>query len=251
MTAARHLAVEGVVAGYARGLPVVHGASIAVDRGEVVTLIGPNGAGKSTLLKAIAGLVGIEAGRVRLDGRDVTGLPTHAVVAAGIGYVPQTGNVFTTLTVHENLRVGAHAIRGAIAERLDRAYASFPPLAARRAVRARALSGGERQMLAIARALMTDPGLVMLDEPTAGLAPRVVEEVFGRLRGLAAAGIAVLMVEQNARAALRVSDRGYVLAEGRTRFTGPAGALMDEPRVAEAFLGGRSATGSALGRAPA
>ena len=112
MTAAPHLAVEDVVAGYARGLPVVHGVSIAVDRGEVVTLIGPNGAGKSTLLKAIAGLVGIEGGRVRLDGRDVTGLPTHAVVAAGIGYVPQTGNVFTTLTVHENLRVGAHAIRG-------------------------------------------------------------------------------------------------------------------------------------------
>ena len=248
---APHLQATDLVAGYVRGLPVVHGVSIEVDRREIVTLIGPNGAGKSTLLKAIAGLVGIEGGRVRLDGRDVTGLPTHAVVAAGIGYVPQTGNVFTTLTVHENLRVGAHAIRGAIAERLDRAYASFPPLAARRAVRARALSGGERQMLAIARALMTDPGLLMLDEPTAGLAPRVVEEVFGRLRGLAAAGIAVLMVEQNARAALRVSDRGYVLAEGRTLFTGPARALLDEPRVAEAFLGGRSATGFALGRGPA
>ena len=245
------LRATDIVAGYAGGLPVVHGISVDVAPREIVTLIGPNGAGKSTFLKAIAGLLAPESGRVALGDRDITALPAHRVVAAGIGYVPQTGNVFTTLTVHENLRVGAHAIRGAIAGRLDRAYASFPPLAARRGVRARALSGGERQMLAIARALMTDPGLLMLDEPTAGLAPRVVEEVFGRLRELAAAGIAVLMVEQNARAALRVSDRGYVMAEGRTRFTGPAGALLDEPRVAEAFLGGRSATGSALGRTPA
>jgi len=241
MSEARGLVVEDLVAGYVRGLPVVHGASIAVGGGEIVTLIGPNGAGKSTVLKAVAGLVAIEGGRVRLDGRDVTALPAHAIVSAGIGYVPQTGNVFTTLTVHENLRVGGHVIRGALTERLERAYAAFPPLAARRAQRARALSGGERQMLAIARALMTDPAVLMLDEPTAGLAPRVVEEVFGRLRGLAGAGIAVLMVEQNARAALRVSDRGYVLAEGQNRFAGPARALLDEPRVAEAFLGGRRA----------
>jgi len=239
MSEARGLVVEDLVAGYVRGLPVVHGASIAVGGGEIVTLIGPNGAGKSTVLKAVAGLVAIEGGRVRLDGRDVTALPAHAIVSAGIGYVPQTGNVFTTLTVHENLRVGGHVIRGALTERLERAYAAFPPLAARRAQRARALSGGERQMLAIARALMTDPAVLMLDEPTAGLAPRVVEEVFGRLRGLAGAGIAVLMVEQNARAALRVSDRGYVLAEGRNRFAGPSRALLDDPAVAEAFLGGR------------
>ncbi len=237
----RRLVVEDLVAGYVRGLPVVHGISLEVDRGEIVTLIGPNGAGKSTLLKAVAGLVAIEGGRVRLDGRDVTGLPAHQAVSAGIGYVPQTGNVFTTLTVHENLRVGAHVVRGPVQERLDRAYALFAPLAARRALRARALSGGERQMLAIARALMTDPTLLMLDEPTAGLAPRVVDDVFRRLRGLAEAGIAVLMVEQNARAALAVSDRGYVLTEGRTRFAGPARALLDEPRVAEAYLGSRRA----------
>jgi branched-chain amino acid transport system ATP-binding protein len=237
----RRLVVEDLVAGYVRGLPVVHGISLEVDRGEIVTLIGPNGAGKSTLLKAVAGLIAIEGGRVRLDGRDVTGLPAHQAVSAGIGYVPQTGNVFTTLTVHENLRVGAHVVRGSVQERLDRAYALFAPLAARRALRARALSGGERQMLAIARALMTDPTLLMLDEPTAGLAPRVVEDVFRRLRGLAEAGIAVLMVEQSARAALAVSDRGYVLTEGRTRFAGPARALLDEPRVAEAYLGSRRA----------
>jgi ABC-type branched-subunit amino acid transport system ATPase component len=232
------LVVDHLVAGYVRGLPVLHSVSIGVDRGEIVTLIGPNGAGKSTLLKAIAGLIQIENGQVRLDGRDVTALPAHAVVTSGIGFVPQTGNVFTTLTVHENLKVGAHVIRGSVSERLERAYVLFPPLAARRALRARALSGGERQMLAIARALMTDPALLMLDEPTAGLAPRVVEDVFGQLRGLAEAGIAVLMVEQNARAALRVSDRGYVFAEGQNRFAGPARALLDEPGVAELFLGG-------------
>jgi len=236
---AAHLEVSDLVAGYVRGLPVVHGVSIDVDRGEIVTLIGPNGAGKSTLLKAIAGLIVSEGGRVRLDARDVTALPAHEVVSAGIGFVPQTGNVFTTLTVHENLKVGAHVIRGSLSARLERAYRLFPPLAARRAFRARTLSGGERQMLAIARALMTDPTLLMLDEPTAGLAPRVVEEVFRQLRGLAEAGIAVLMVEQNAKAALRISDRGYVLTEGRNRFAGPAGALLDEPQVAEAFLGGR------------
>jgi len=236
---APHLQVADLVAGYVRGLPVVHGVSIEVDRGEIVTLIGPNGAGKSTVLKAIAGLVASEGGRVRLDGRDVTALPAHRVVSLGIGFVPQTGNVFTTLTVHENLKAGAHVIRGSLTARLERAYAVFPPLAARRALRARALSGGERQMLAIARALMTDPTLLMLDEPTAGLAPRVVEDVFRRLRSLADAGIAVLMVEQNARAALGASDRGYVLAEGRNRFAGPARALLDEPAVAAAFLGGR------------
>jgi ABC-type branched-subunit amino acid transport system ATPase component len=236
---APHLQVFDLVAGYVPGLPVVHGVSLEVARGEIVTLIGPNGAGKSTLLKAIAGLVASESGRVQLDGRNVTGRPAHAAVASGIGFVPQTGNVFTTLTVHENLRVGAHVVRGALTERLERAYAQFAPLAARRALRARALSGGERQMLAIARALMTDPTLLMLDEPTAGLAPRVVEDVFRQLRRLAEAGIAVLMVEQNAKAALRVSDRGYVLAEGRNRLGGPAAELLTDPKVAEAFLGGR------------
>jgi len=242
-----HLRVLDLVAGYVRGLPVVHGLSIEVARGEIVTLIGPNGAGKSTLLKAIAGLIAIEGGQVRLDGREITAFPAHQVVSAGIGFVPQTGNIFTTLTVHENLTVGAHVVRAPLSERLERAYALFAPLAARRGLRARTLSGGERQMLAIARALMTDPSLLMLDEPTAGLAPVVVEEVFRRLNALARAGIAVLMVEQNAKAALSVSDRGYVLAEGKNRFEGPAAALLDDPGVAEAFLGGRRLNGPPSG----
>jgi ABC-type branched-subunit amino acid transport system ATPase component len=233
------LRAEQVVAGYVKGLPIVHGASLHVMRGEVVTIIGPNGAGKSTLMKAIAGLIGIESGRVTLLGREVTGQPAEAVVAAGLGYVPQTGNVFTTLTIHENLRVGGHLLRsGEMTARLERAYQTFPVLAAKRRDRARTLSGGQRQMLAIARALMTDPAVVMLDEPTAGLAPKVVQEVFDRLRVLAAGGVGVLIVEQNAKGALRNADRGVVLVEGRNHLDGAAAALLADPAVGAAFLGG-------------
>jgi len=233
------LSAVNMVAGYARGLPILHGVSVAVAPGEIVTLIGPNGAGKSTLLKAIAGLIETEAGRIALGGSDITSLPAHRIVAAGIGYVPQTANVFTSLTIHENLKVGGHTLGAGLAARLERAYALFPVLAEKRAQRARTLSGGQRQMLAIARALMTEPRLVMLDEPTAGLAPVVVGEVFGQLRRLAESGVAVLMVEQNARAALRVSDRGYLLVEGSNRMQGPAAALLADAQVAEAFLGGK------------
>ncbi len=236
------LRADRVVAGYVRGLPILHGASLEVAAGEIVTVIGPNGAGKSTLLKAIAGLVVTESGEIQFQGRPIASLAPHRIVRAGVGYVPQTGNVFTTLSIHENLKVGGHLLRGERSARLERAYAQFPALAEKRSTRARNLSGGQRQMLAIARALMTDPALLMLDEPTAGLAPRIVEEVFGQLRALARAGVAVLMVEQKAKAALRVSDRGYVLAEGRNRIEGPAAALLDNPAVAAAFLGDRSST---------
>ena len=245
MSGAPTLAADDVVAGYVRGLPIVHGVSLAVAAREVVTVIGPNGAGKSTMLKAIAGLIAIESGRIRLRDRDIAGLAPHAIVAAGIGFVPQTANVFTTLSIHENLVAGGHLLRGELASRLERAYATFPILADKRRERARTLSGGQRQMLAIARALMTDPALVVLDEPTAGLAPRVVDEVFGRLRALASAGVAVLMVEQNAKAALRASDRAYVLAEGRNRVEGRAASLLDDPAVAAAFLGGGHVPGGA------
>jgi branched-chain amino acid transport system ATP-binding protein len=183
--------------------------------------------------------VATEGGRVALEGREITALPPERIVRSGVGFVPQTGNVFTTLTIHENLKVGGHLLRGEMAARLERAYNLFPVLAGKRGERARTLSGGQRQMLAIARALMTDPALIMLDEPTAGLAPRVVEEVFAQLRRLAEAGVAVLLVEQNARAALRASDRGYLLAEGRNRMEGRAEALLDDPEVGAIYLGAR------------
>ena len=235
------LAATDIVAGYFGGLPVVHGISLEVAPREIVTLIGPNGAGKSTFLKAIAGLIAPEGGRILLGERDVTALPAHRAVAAGIGYVPQTANVFTTLTIHENLKVGGHTLRRELAARLERAYALFPVLAEKRREQGRSLSGGQRQMLAIARALMTEPKVLLLDEPTAGLAPQVVGEVFRLLRRLAESGVAVLMVEQNAKAALGISDRGYVLAEGRNRIAGRAADLLNDPQVAEAFLGGRRA----------
>ncbi len=240
MTGEAVLRADGVVAGYRPDLPILHGVSAEVRRGEVVTIVGPNGAGKSTLVKAVAGLVAVSAGRVRLGGREITHTPAHRRPARGVAYVPQTGNVFGTLTVHENLRVGAAPLSArAAAARFEAAYAAFPPLAGRRDRKARVLSGGERQMLAIARALVPEPELILLDEPTAGLAPQVVAEVFDLVRGLAARGVSVLMVEQNARAALAVSDRGYVLTEGRNRLDGRGADLAADADLAALFLGRR------------
>ncbi len=235
------LVARDVVAGYVPGLPIVRGVSAEIAPGEIVTIIGPNGAGKSTFVKALVGLLPTESGRVTLSGRDITGQPSHVLVGAGIAFVPQTANIFASLTIHENLVVGAYTVRGGMGPRLDRAYAMFPELAAKRRQRGRVLSGGQRQMLAIARALMTDPAVIVLDEPTAGLAPKVVGEVFAELRRLATTGVAVLMVEQNARAALAVSDRGCVLAEGRNRAEGRAADLLTDATLAEAFLGARRA----------
>jgi branched-chain amino acid transport system ATP-binding protein len=237
------LAARDIVAGYAPGLPIVHGVSIEVAAGEIVAIVGPNGAGKSTLLKAIAGLVLFEGGAVTFAGRDISGLPAHEIVRSGVGFVPQTANIFTQLTVEENLVVGGHVLaRAELKRRLARTFEHFPLLAERRAAGGRVLSGGQRQMLAIARALMTDPQVVMLDEPTAGLAPKIVADVFADLRRLAGLGVAVLMVEQNAKAAIRASDRAYVLAEGRNFAAGAAATLLDNPAIREAFLGGRRRT---------
>ncbi len=237
------LQADQIVAGYVPGLPIVHGASLEVHAQEIVTIIGPNGAGKSTLLKALAGLLVIDSGKVLLAGQDVTGLPLHEMVTRGVAFVPQTGNVFTTLTIHENLVVGGHTVQRQLRQRLDEAYAQFPDLVAKRNDKAGALSGGQRQMLAVARALMTKPSVIMLDEPTAGLAPRMVAQVFADLRRLAQAGVAVLMVEQNAKAALRISDRGYVLAGGRHFASGAAADLLADKALAEAFLGARAHAG--------
>ncbi len=249
MTAAAQdvLQVDDVVAGYSRDLPIVHGASLRVAAGEILVVLGPNGAGKSTLVKAIAGVVPKFAGRVRLQGRDITATPAHRLAAAGVGYVPQTANVFTSLTVHENLLIGGYLLGRERRSRVDEAYARFPDLAARRSHAGHELSGGQRQMLAMARALMTAPRLLLLDEPSAGLSPLMVSEVFQRVRQIADSGIAVLMVEQNVKAGLRIGDRGLVLVGGRVAHEGPARSLQDDPRVAELYLG-RHAHGDAPAR---
>jgi ABC-type branched-subunit amino acid transport system ATPase component len=232
------LVAAHVVAGYRPGLPIVHDVSLDVAAGEVVTIVGPNGAGKSTFLKALAGLTILEGGTIALDAAPVAGLPAHDLVRAGIGFVPQTGNVFAGLSIQENLVAGGHTLaRAALRRGLERVYARFPVLAERRALPGRVLSGGQRQMLAIGRALMTDPRLLMLDEPTAGLAPRVVAEVFEDLRRFAEDGVAVLLVEQNAKAALAMSDRAYVLVQGRNYLQGAAADLLADPAVGRAFLG--------------
>ncbi len=233
------LAIRELVAGYVPDVPIARGVSLDVSAGEVATVIGPNGAGKSTLLKAIGGLVAVRAGTVRLGDRDITHVPTHRLATAGLAYVPQTANIFTSLTVHENLRIGGHSLGRELEERLERTYTAFDELAARRTARGRVLSGGQRQLLAIARALLIDPVAIMLDEATAGLAPRAAAQVFERVRTLAGQGVAILMVEQNAKAALAASDRGYVMRDGVIRMSGPARDLLSDPTIREIYLGGR------------
>ncbi|MDE0695797.1 MAG: ABC transporter ATP-binding protein [Boseongicola sp.] len=240
MSAPYVLEVRDVIAGYAPDLPILQGVSVHVDAGEVVSIIGPNGSGKSTLVKAIAGLVRVSAGEVRLDGRDVTGVAAHELAAEGVGYVPQTGNVFATLTVRENLVIGgAPLAKAAALARIGEICTVYPILKERMHDKAGSLSGGQRQILAVARALLTKPRLMLLDEPTASLSPMAAGELFEAVRGLAEGGAAVLMVEQNAKAALRVSDRGYVLAEGRNRVDGPAAGLLADEGIGEIFLGFR------------
>jgi ABC-type branched-subunit amino acid transport system ATPase component len=231
------LSVEGLVAGYRPGLPILRGVSVAVDPGEIVALIGPNGAGKSTLVKAVAGLARIEGGRVRLDGADITGTAPHRLASLGVAFVPQSANVFTTLTVAQNLGLAARRAPGdagrAVAAMLER----FPVLAERRAIRAGGLSGGQRQSLALAMALVAAPRLVLMDEPTAGLSPKAAQEALAMIRTIAAEGVSVLLVEQNARAALRLCHRGYVLAEGRVQRHGSGAAMLADPEIGAIYLG--------------
>jgi branched-chain amino acid transport system ATP-binding protein len=238
VTAGSALAIESLVAGYEPDLPIVREASLHVEVGEIVALLGPNGAGKSTLVKAVAGLVPVAAGIVRFEGRDITGSPTHRLIREGLAFVPQTENVFTKLTVAENLALAGHRLGRRLRERLDAVFALFPDLARHRGLAARRLSGGQRQMLACARALIVEPRLLMLDEPSAGLAPLMVSQLFAKLADVRSAGVTILMVEQNVKAALALADRAYLLVDGRPRLSGPAAAMAGDPALAGLYLGG-------------
>ena len=234
------LEATGVVAGYRPELPIIHDVTMYVNAGEIVTIIGPNGAGKSTFIRAIAGLLTVTSGKIMLDGNDITGVPAHLMAASGVGFVPQTDNVFTTLSIHENLVLGGITLPRAKADiRIAEIYERYSILKDRSREKAGVLSGGQRQVLAVARALLNQPRLILLDEPTAGLSPMASDELFTVVRDLAKDGAAVLMVEQNAKAALRISDRGYVLAEGKNRIGGPAKELLEDPEIGKIFLGVR------------
>ncbi len=235
------LAVSGLVAGYERGNPIVRGASVTVEPGQIVTLIGPNGAGKSTCVRTIAGLVPIEAGRIELEGQDITAVPAHGRVATGLGFVPQSDNIFADLSIEENLQLGVP--RGATRDgraRAEALLASLPEFRDGRARRAGGLSGGQRQVLAVARALMAAPTVLLLDEPTAGLSPRAVTELLRQCRQLADEGLGILMVEQNVRSAFTVSDQVVMLVQGAVAMAGTPAQLIADPRLAAYFLGARS-----------
>jgi branched-chain amino acid transport system ATP-binding protein len=241
------LELEAVTSGYGR-LPVLREVSLNVASGEIVALIGANGAGKSTLLNTVMGMVAVAGGAIRFDRRTITGLPTSAIVRAGLAQVPERRQLFGAMTVEENLRLGAyvHHDRAAVVEAQTEQLRQFPILAERRRQAAQTLSGGEQQMLAIARAMMSRPRLLLLDEPSLGLAPLVVERIMAQIVALRAAGGTVLVVEQNARAALDVADRGYVLENGRITVAGDATALLGNPAVQDAYLGGQGGSARAI-----
>src|SRR5271166_2078827 len=233
------LIVDKLVAEYEPGVPIVNGASLYVAAGEIVAILGPNGAGKSTLIKAIAGLTSISGGSVTFAGRDITHTPAHRLVAAGLAFTPQTENVFGSLSVSDNLKLAAGVLPKPLrADRIAAAYETFPDLARQRALVAGRLSGGQRQMLAITRALLVGPKALMLDEPSAGLSPKLVEIVFARLAEIRHSGVAIVLVEQNTRAALALADRAYILVQGRNRHEGPARELRNDPLIAALYLGG-------------
>ena len=219
------------------GADILKGCTIAVESGEIAVIVGPNGAGKSTAMKAMFGMLDLRAGTVLLNGEDISGLPPQHRVRRGMGFVPQTQNVFTSMTVEENLEMGAFINTGPIAGIMEQIYDLFPVLKEKRQQCAGELSGGQRQQVAVGRALMTEPKLLMLDEPTAGVSPIVMDELFDRIIEVASTGIAVLMVEQNAKQALAIADRGFVLVEGENRYTDSGTALLHNADVRKAFLG--------------
>ena len=231
------LTASDVVAGYGEA-EILHGVSVTVAEGEIVTIIGPNGCGKSTLMKAIVGLVRVRTGSVTFRGDDITGVPPEMIVRTGLCYVPQTSNVFPSLTIRENLEMGAFVRSDDFRGRIDEMFQLFPDLAMRPGRKAGSLSGGQRQMLAIGRALMLDPRLLILDEPSAGLSPAMTNMVFERIREINRSGVSVLLVEQNARQALQMSSRGYVLTAGENRLEDSGPDLLNNPEVATLYLGG-------------
>jgi branched-chain amino acid transport system ATP-binding protein len=228
---------QELVAGYLPGINILNGCSLTAYPGELIGIIGPNGAGKSTLLKALFGLVPVRSGSVLLGGEDITNSKANKLVQAGVGFVPQTNNVFATLTIQENLQMGLFLRSSKLSERLDAMYDLFPVLSERRSQRAGGLSGGERQSLAMARALMMEPSVLLLDEPSAGLSPVRQDETFLRTRKINRTGVTVIMVEQNARRCLQICDRGYVLDQGKNSHTGTGRELADDPKVIELYLG--------------
>jgi len=217
---------------------ILHGCTIAVEKGEIAVIVGPNGAGKSTAMKAVFGMLNLRGGSVRLNGEDISKLSPQARVRKGMGFVPQTSNIFTTMTVEENLEMGAFIRTDEIADTMAQVYDLFPILKQKRHQAAGELSGGQRQQVAVGRALMTQPQVLMLDEPTAGVSPIVMDELFDRIIEVARTGISILMVEQNARQALEIADKGYVLVQGANRFTGTGAELLANPDVRRSFLGG-------------
>ena len=228
---------NGIAAGYVKGLNILQGIDMIINEKEIVSIIGPNGAGKSTLLKAIMGIINISGGRFFIDGIEKTNTPTHQIVKEGVGYVPQVENVFPSLTIEENLEIGSWTIDTNIKQSITKIFDDFPMLKERRKDKAGNLSGGQRQILALARALTTSPKILLLDEPSAGLSPVAIKEVFEIVKEINSKGVAILLVEQNAKRALNFSDRGYVLDQGRNAYQGKGQELLDDPRVIDLYLG--------------
>jgi branched-chain amino acid transport system ATP-binding protein len=228
---------EAMTGGYG-AVDILHDCTVAVDKGEIAVIVGPNGAGKSTAMKAVFGMLKLRGGHVKLDGEDITTLSPQDRVAKGMAFVPQTHNIFTSMTVEENLEMGAFLRTDDIRATMEQVYQLFPILRDKRRQAAGELSGGQRQQVAVGRALMTQPKVLMLDEPTAGVSPIVMDELFDRIIEVARTGISILMVEQNARQALEIADKGYVLVQGANRYTDTGQALLADPEVRTSFLGG-------------
>lgn len=232
------LETEDIVAGYTEEMDILHGVDMHVEDAETVCIIGPNGAGKSTLIKTVFGLLEPREGRIRFRGEDITGYAPNELVAMGLCYVPQLTNVFASMSVLENLELGAWVATGDLEVSLGRVFDLFPVLEERQGERVANLSGGQRQMVAMGRALMADPDILLLDEPSAGLAPNLVDQVFENIQRIAGTGTPIVLVEQNAKKALSISDRGYVLDQGEIRFEGSGDELLDDPEVGKLYLGG-------------